>query len=453
MIDVIFIAYQFPPLNVAGSFRPLKFVKYLKHFRINPVVFTLSQDCYHKVYKDPNVDGSLLKEIDRNEIEIIQVPSDNVLEVYSNKFKYIKHRCFSVYFGDHHEKWEKYLLKSIHDATKKYNFKVLFVTVPPFSMIAPALKVSQLYNLPLIMDMRDAWSMWNASSYPSIIHYWATIFLERKLFKRAAYLIGTTEQAIKGWKKLHPNIHSDKFIYIPNGYDSSEEALKLPQFESVPFNDKFTITYIGNFYYFPESRKAIFKPWHQRKGRRLLQFVPRKEDWLYRSPYFFFKTIRKLIDLKPEMEQKLILKFAGDKPHWFDNMVREFGLCSMVRHLGFIFHEEAIKLQQESDALLLTSLKVIGGEDYFIAGKTFEYIMANKPILGFVCEGAQKEFLKNSGIAIICDPDKTKESAEKLLNLFENKQTFTSNNIFLKNFHFKKLTYQLANTIKLSVGS
>ncbi len=448
MIDAIFIAYEFPPLNAGGSFRPLKFVKYLKHFGINPIVYTLSQDSYHKVYEHPKVDNSLLQELQENEIEIVEVPSDNVLELYSSNFKYMWHRCFSVYFGNHYVKWEKHLLRSIRIAKKKCDPKVIFVTVPPFSMISGALKISKLFDLPLVMDMRDAWSVWNNPSYVSIIHYWVTILIERKLFKRAAYAIGTTEQTIKDWKRLHPSIDSDKFRYIPNGYDSSEEGMEFSKFESIPRSDKFIISYTGDFYYFPKSREAVFTPWWKRKGRRLIQFVPRKEDWLYRSPHFFFKAIRKLIDLKPELKDKLIVKFAGNKPDWFDDMVKEFGLSSIVRHLGFVSHEDSIRILEESDALLLTSLKVIGGEDYFIAGKTFEYIIARKPIIGFVCEGAQKDFLKNSGVAIICDPDKTEESAQKLLTLIEVKQTFSPNNIFLENFHMKKLTKKLADIIK-----
>ena len=61
--------------------------------------------------------------------------------------------------------------------------------------------------------------------------------------------------------------------------------------------------------------------------------------------------------------------------------------------------------QKKCDILLGTSHKVIDGKVYCIAGKTYEYIYMQKPVLAFVKEGAQKQIFEESGLGIICDSD------------------------------------------------
>ena len=40
MMNVLFLVYEFPPLNSGGSHRPFRFSKYLQQFGINPVIIT-----------------------------------------------------------------------------------------------------------------------------------------------------------------------------------------------------------------------------------------------------------------------------------------------------------------------------------------------------------------------------------------------------------------------------
>ena len=68
MTDVFFIAYEFPPLNRGGVFRPLKFVKYFNDFDIKPIIFTLNPNDFEKVYSGNSTKDSLLI----NEIENVE---------------------------------------------------------------------------------------------------------------------------------------------------------------------------------------------------------------------------------------------------------------------------------------------------------------------------------------------------------------------------------------------
>jgi hypothetical protein len=96
---------------------------------------------------------------------------------------------------------------------------------------------------------------------------------------------------------------------------------------------------------------------------------------------------------------------------------------------------------------LITSSKVVGGRDYSIAGKTFEYFATGRPILGFVTEGAQRDILEESGVAVTCDPDNPGEAAQKIQNLIDGKIQFHPNVPFLRSLHRRELCRTLAEVM------
>lgn len=100
--------------------------------------------------------------------------------------------------------------------------------------------------------------------------------------------------------------------------------------------------------------------------------MPAQEDWRHRSPHFFFKA-QALRTKRPSIAGLVRIELAGHVPEWLRAMVQEHGLTDLVVFHGRLGHREALALQARCDALLITSSKAIGGQDYSIAGKTFEY--------------------------------------------------------------------------------
>ena len=88
---------------------------------------------------------------------------------------------------------------------------------------------------------------------------------------------------------------------------------------------------------------------------------------------------------------------------------------------------------------------VVGGQDYSIAGKTFESISMQKPIIGFVAEGAQIRILARTGMAVICDPDDTDGSDATLKKLISGEWQAQPDTEFLNSLHRRTLTGKLAN--------
>ncbi|GAB3663618.1 glycosyltransferase family 4 protein [Echinicola sediminis] len=442
MKNILFIAYQFPPLNVGGSARPAKFVKYLKDNGIQATIVTLHPDSYENVYSNPKRDSNLLNSGDDN-TNILPVQSEDLQVRRKNKVRNFFDIFFNHYRGNEKKFWKYNYHRQVDGYLKKNKVSAIVVTAPPFGVLSLAVETSRRYNLPLIVDMRDPWTMWTIAPYSTYFNFLRSKWAERKVFKHAKKIIATSEVTITDFKQLHRNINPGKFEYIPNGFDIDVE---IGDIHFVP-KDKITIGYVGSFYYSSESRKEIMQPWWKKRGHRKLQYVPRKEDWLYRTPYFFFKSLQNLFDQNPILKDKIVVKFAGNKNDWFDEMVEEFNLKDNIEHLGWVSHKESLKFQQSCDFLLLTSSKVLEGKDYSIAGKTFEYFTIQKPILAFVAEGAQKDVLELSQLAYLFSPDDVEKSSEMLKKVFTKPSKLQPNKEYINSFKVKYLTERFAKVI------
>lgn len=441
MTNIIFIAYQFPPLNEGGVFRSLYFVKYLNQFNINPVVLTLHPNSFEKVYHDFISDPLLQKEIPDG-TDVRYVPSENILNLTNSPLKAFINIFFNIYSGSEATKWKTNLLSEIDKIFTQYDPKALFVTAPPFSMLKLAYEISVKYKLPLILDFRDPWLMWRIVPYGTYFHYLLTKRKQEQYIKHSDAVIATSDQTLIDFMTVHPKVEQRKYKLIYNGYDEviTDWTMKLPPADKA----EIVIGYVGSFYYNPEARAQMMMPWYQKKINRYLQYTLRKEDWLYRSPYFFFAAINKLFELDPKLKTRVKIEFIGVIPFWLEPMINQFRLAGNCKLSGPKTKRESIAFQKNCDFLLLTSSKVIDGEDYSIAGKTFEYFSMRKPIIAFVCKGAQKRMLLNSGMSLFCDPDNTSESAKQLLKLFEGKAEITPNPGFLNSLHRKNLTQKLS---------
>jgi glycosyltransferase involved in cell wall biosynthesis len=438
---ILFIAYEFPPLNFGGVHRSLAFVKYFKQLNIKPVVITLSPASYSNVYTTTK-DTTLGKNVLSDNV-IIEIDSDDIKSSSKSGIKNFFATFFNI-IGNESKGWRKDFRKKIDEIIIQYKPEAVYVSVPPFSILKDAHWVSKKFQLPLIVDFRDAWSQWRIAPYGSYLHYLATLLLERKYIKHSDAIIATSNQTLNDFKKLHPDVNKKKFHLISNGYDDEINNWNI----DLTQKENYTIGYVGSFYYVPEAASLMFTPWWKKSFHRKLQYIPKKQDWLYRSPYFFFSAIRKLFDEHKEYSKKLQIKFAGQKEDWLVQMIKDFKLQENVELIGNLSHIDSLQFQQSCDALLITSSKLIGGRDYSIAGKTFEYFKMHKPIISFVCDGAQKDILEESGLALICDPDNADESANNIKNLFEHKIHFTPNNDFLEGLSRKTLTKRLTEIIE-----
>ncbi len=437
-MKVLMITYEYPPLNSGGSHRPFRFSQELSTLGLEPIVLTV--DPSH--FSEDSLDNSLSNE--QNGVQVIRTPLDNPSPL--DRF------ASSYYFnlvGTEAKRWRRHLTATATDLfDKNPDIKAVYITAPPFSIAELGLDIAEQLGLPSILDMRDAWSNWCVAPYASRIHYHLLRKLEAKCMKQATAVVATSDQTLKDFQALSGAQPASKFHLITNSYTESISDFKsvLPLKRSE--GKKLVIGYVGSFYYSPYQRDLMFKPWWKKKPHQYLQFVPRKEDWLYRSPYFLFKTLQQLKEEVRDLSSQLEIQFVGNQPDWLPEMIKECGIEDLVSHLGKMSHTDALAFQKNCDALLITSSKVIGGQDYSIAGKTFEYISTQKPIIAFVAEGAQKRLLEKTGLALMFNPSNIKESADTLKKVLSEGIELRPSEKTIKELHISHTAKQLEALIR-----
>lgn len=430
-LRIALIAHDFPPYNVGGSQRPYLMAKALADVGIAVTIFTLNTEFY---------DSSRLNyEFDFNQYDNINVIRTKIKE---------RSRTYngSHYFkltDDIASRWEPYLYKAIYKTHQEAGYDYILFTCPPFSMASKANKLSGKLKIPYILDFRDAWSQWIISPYASYLHYKILLQIEKKAIEKAVFVTSTSNQQIEDFVKIHGRKFKNKFVYAPNGFKNYEQ-------NTVPntSGNKIRIVYTGSFYFNPYSQDLQKKKWYQKKIYQWLQYLPRTEDWTYRSPLFFFKSLQKFLLENQQFSEQIEVIFAGQKPDWFDQMVNEHHLQKVVKHLGFIDKKGVENLLIEANYLLITSSKIPEGKEYSVAGKTFEYISYQKPILAFVSEGEQKTVLNKTGLAHIFNPDNVEENVFKLRSVLKGNESLKINKLACDQYKIPNNYANLLSKIK-----
>ena len=449
-MNVLMIAFEFPPLGGIGVQRSLKLAKYLPEHGVRPIVITPDQASLERVIGPAREEG-LLKElpasvrVERVPCPPLPTPAKTKVGRWLRGFFRIGEQLASL--------WRESVLVALPDIIERERPTAVYVSVPPFSMAPLALEIAERWRLPLLVDFRDHWSLWGSDPHPSLLHHRLVNWQEGRVLRGAAAVTGVTRQLIADLRAAHPEVPERKFAVVPNGFDGTEELAEAIPARAGTRERPFVIGYVGSFYYTPQSRASILQPWWRRSPAHWLHYSPRREDWLYRSPFFCFRALAQVFAQRPELRERVRVRFVGDTPDWLREQVRAAGLEEVVEHLGRMPHRACLEFQATCDALLVTSTKVLGGEDYCIAGKTFEYVAARRPVLGFVTPGAQRWFLENSGLALVADPDDPASATPRLEELVEGRLEFRPAAEFLRQFHRRETARLMAATLRGLVRS
>lgn len=438
---VLFLLAEFPPVNTTGAFRSFKFINQLIDLGIKPIILTIDENDSSK-YFNAKIDHQILNCLDpRAIIYKVKTSSLGSIKPSSKLTQYLK-----IFFSakdplsDLIKEQVAPLLPTIFE---KHKPELVYVSLPPFSMGQIGISIAKEYKIPLITDMRDLWAFWGSDPHQTYLHFLLKKRLERKLFEKSSKIIGVTPQLIKIFAKSHTNINKNKFVTIFNGFDQEFEIENIPSYQKSVIK----IGYTGSFYYNDLAQEVSDTVWYQRSGLKKFYYYPKKENWLYRSPYFFLKSLHQLFISKPELKDKIEFHFIGRESDWLKKMIIEFKLENNYFPYGFKSKQEVATIQNTFDVFLCTSEKVINEEHYCLPSKIFDYINMGKPILGFVTDGIQKDFIIKSNMGIICNPDDIFLGAKTIEGLFN----YTGSNLnidYLRKFQIGNLSSQLSTILK-----
>jgi glycosyltransferase involved in cell wall biosynthesis len=407
-LRVLFLTFEFPPLASGGVFRAAGWARTLPAQGVDLSVVTV-RESDHRSWSSAPQDASLAADIP-SAVAVHRIPSGFPAWYW----RLVRSRAGArvaqyAYWGDPVAVfWRRPLMDTLDRLIGSDRPDVLLATVPPFGVGVLAAEVARRHRLPWVADFRDAWLRWTVAPYPSFAHYAYTRHREEAILRGANVSVATSHVTRDQWMTDHPGVAAERLVTVYNAYDEGAEAPGAPS-----ENDHREggdggvrhIVYAGNFYYTPAARAAMVRPWWRRRPDQWPQYRSRREDWLYRSPYFFLRGLRRFADRYPELRDRLRVTFAGPVPQWLPVMLADTRTADLVTLAGPLSRAAVWRLEHEADALLLTSARVEGGRDCSIAGKTYEYFAARRPILALLADGAMRDLVTESGLGLFADAD------------------------------------------------
>ncbi|MDB2384976.1 glycosyltransferase family 4 protein [Polaribacter sp.] len=417
-MKVLIITYYWPPAGGSGVQRWLKFVKYLRDFGIEPIVYTVENANYIKedvtlaeeipegitVLKQPTWQPEQLlfwKKKKKNQQQVATLTSSKFLSFIRGNFFIPDPKVF----------WVKKSVNFLKEYVQQENIDAIVSTGPPHSMHLIALKLKQKTAVKWLADFRDPWSDlyynqdFNHSSIAKRIHK----DLEKKVLEQAD-LVTTVSNSLK---ELLQNKASNVQV-ITNGFDE-----EVTNESTISLDAKFTISYIG--------------------------LLPKQSH-----SDIFFKVIQSLIENNKEFKRDIHLNFVGDICDEVKKSVEKYNLQNFITFHGYVAHKKAIEFQKKSQVLLLLIPNVIHNEG-ILTGKLFEYLTTERPILAIGPKGADLEkILSETKTGTVIEHNNEKEISEEILKLYE---LYTANTLKVTKestmqFHRRELTKQLAIQLK-----
>ena len=406
MKKVLFIAYHFPPIAGGGTFRSLKFVKYLPQFGWLPTVLTVDTKLSWAY------DYDLLKEIPKD-VKVLRVKQFEwfYFHIFFSKLKMpwiyelIKDRFL---IPDIKVGWVFPALRKARKELQTNHYDLIFSTSPTPCAHIIAMKLASKYKLPWICDFRDFWTLHSDYKFHNTKRFIKERSLEKIILFKSNKVITVSDGLKRKFIEAFPFLPSDKIQTITNGYDQEIFNFKMD-------NNKFNITYTGSFY----------GPY---------------------NPIQFLKAVKNCINKNSEFKKNIQVNFIGNIS---DDVIKQINNF-IPQHSEIVKFQNPVQLKKYiiNSSVLLLILPADNHYNAYIPVKLFDYLSYSKPILSIIPAGDSLDILRKCGKVYHALPENIKNIETVILNLFSLWKTghldIEYNTNFIQNFHRKKLTKQLA---------
>ncbi len=398
MRKVLLIADEFPPVGGAGVQRTIKFVKYLRKYGYEPIIFTRGDN--HIALRD----DTMVKEIPNNVVVIRTKPYDLL---YQNKLIH-KALYYKLLIPDGRWLWQLFSRKILLEVIKKYQPELIYSTSFPYSdhLLAKYVK-KKMPHIPWVADFRDEWTN-NPYFHYNIIRRLIEKKQEKNILSKCDSLITNTPFMGDNFIKSYPFI-KDKMHIIPNGYDPDDYANLV---KSKDKNKNMMITYTGSLY-----------------GNR--------------KPDAFLQAFANCIDTCPNMHVTFVGQINSEQ---IKPLIDDLKINNNVSFVSYLPHKDSIKKLYESDVSLLIEGK---GNLPFYTGKIFEYMYLSNPILAIIpYNGAAAQLIRQTRCGVVCDLSDNQGIKDAIVSLYKKWEQGTllmDRNIKeIDKYHRSQLTKQLA---------
>ncbi len=425
-----------------GVQRIAKFCKYLPLFDYCSVVVAAKSEFCD--YSDDRTLNQEVKDIPRYDIELPQINS---------LLQRIGRSDLGRFFNLHQTQWIYGAQKAGGIAIQKEKPDLICVSVSPFPMAHVAGMLSKKYHIPWVLDMRDPWALDPIQCYATKFHYYHDLHAMKQACQLANAVIMNTPDSLDAARKSFPNINSNKFTCITNGWDADDfKSFTYPGVFRDTVNPM-TIVHTGVFHTRSamsqnnSAYKSIKDIW--KKLKNTVKYSVGNSNLLARTPHYLFQAISSLLKQKKISKTDVRIIFAGAYTPEDVALAQAHGVDQMVEFRGYVDHEQSIQMLNKADVLFLPLHEPQDSLPLIVPGKTYEYLAAQRPILAAVPKGDIRRFVEKAGLGYVCNPTDVAQIASILLGLIERYRSrmglrVSPNHSFIGQFERKNLTEQLA---------
>ena len=112
------------------------------------------------------------------------------------------------------------------------------------------------------------------------------------------------------------------------------------------------------------------------------------------------------------------MRFLGDFRPADREFMESLGLADRVELIDHVPRRESLRLQRDSDALLLLIPEAGGRGRGVLSGKVFEYLAAERPVLAVVPpDGAAAELVRDTGAGLVAPPEDVPAIRDAIIEL------------------------------------
>jgi glycosyltransferase involved in cell wall biosynthesis len=427
---ILIITYYFPPSGGAGVQRCLKFVKYLSEFGWQPVVLTVKDADY------PAYDESLFAEVPEN----VPVYRTKIFEPYqlyrrltgkkvgeamdiatlsrdsSQQRKWSERLAefirSTLFIPDARIGWKPFAVREGLEIIQKEKIDLILSSAPPYTchLIGRALKLKT--ELPWICDFRDSWVGWLSAAKRSGLPHWIELRQEQAVLRDADRILTVSPGVQEDLTSRHPKLLDQRWLQLPNGYDSHD----FEGIEPFPEDNKLTITYTGSLY-----------------GNR--------------NPENLLKALIELIHEDLRWKTHLRLKFVGRVAQPILEQFNQPELTGLIEYLPYVPHQESIRHLLSTDLALLI-IDDAPANKGILTGKLYEYLGSHKPILALAPPGNAVDLIRQLKAGFLAPPgdiEQIKAILREIMDKWLNRQLTLEkiDQTGITNLDRKNLTKQL----------
>jgi glycosyltransferase involved in cell wall biosynthesis len=383
---VLFISYVFPPVGGAGVQRTTKFVKYLPAQNWQPSVLTVQNPSV------PAFDNSLLADISPDLIvrrartlepgyalkSTISASDKKNAKGKSQLLKSAARNAVKLLLQpDPQVLWAPAALREGKKLLEEIPHDVILVSGPPFSSFLTGARLSEATGTPLVLDYRDEWDISNAYLENKKLDP-ASLWLQRKMqwyaMRAASIVIATTKSSARALEKIRDASGSKaKVVCIYNGYDPQDFPVFPRQRQHPQSRDRFRLAYVGTLWNLTSIQPVV----------EAIELLEKK------SPHLAKKLELVVVGRRTEPQQQLLSRLTNKN-------------IKLVEH-PYLPHDEALDLVRDSDALCVL-LTDVPGAGRVVPAKIFEYMAAQRAILGVAPKGEMWDLLADHPAAHLHEP-------------------------------------------------